>query len=48
MGLRIMNYRASTIGASLDIKPQGKRGTVVTCSLHLKNGPPTRPVRQPR
>ena len=24
MGLRIMNYRASTIGASLEIKPGGQ------------------------
>jgi signal transduction histidine kinase len=37
MGLRIMNYRANTIGASLDIQPQEKGGTVVMCSLPLKN-----------
>jgi signal transduction histidine kinase len=33
MGLRIMNYRASIIGASLEIKGVGTRGTLVTCSL---------------
>jgi signal transduction histidine kinase len=38
MGLRIMNYRANTIGASLEIKPQEKSGTIVTCSLPIKNG----------
>jgi signal transduction histidine kinase len=43
MGLRIMNYRASTIGASLNIEPQKKKGTIVTCSLPLGgNGRPTR------
>jgi signal transduction histidine kinase len=40
MGLRIMNYRASTIGASLDIKPE-KAGTLLTCALALKNGSKT-------
>jgi two-component system, NarL family, sensor histidine kinase UhpB len=39
MGLRIMNYRASTIGAKLEIKPLEKSGTVVTCALAIKNGP---------
>jgi signal transduction histidine kinase len=38
MGLRIMNYRANTIGASLEIKPQEKHGTIVTCYLLVKNG----------
>jgi signal transduction histidine kinase len=38
MGLRIMNYRANTIGATLEIKPQPKSGTIVTCSLPIKNG----------
>ncbi|SPE61320.1 hypothetical protein SBV1_650003 [Verrucomicrobia bacterium] len=33
MGLRIMNYRASTIGATLEITPQNQNGTLVTCSL---------------
>ena len=36
MGLRIMNYRASLIGASLEIKGTGPRGTRVTCSLPLE------------
>ena len=39
MGLRIMNYRASTIGATVDIKPLEKGGTTVTCTLPLKNSP---------
>jgi signal transduction histidine kinase len=39
MGLRIMNYRANTIGAVLDIKPMNKSGTLVTCVLPIKNGP---------
>ena len=38
MGLRIMNYRANTIGATLEIKPAEKSGTVVNCALPLKNG----------
>jgi len=33
MGLRIMNYRASLIGASLEIKSGGPHGTRVTCSV---------------
>ena len=36
MGLRIMNYRASLIGASLEIKGDGPQGTCVTCSLPLE------------
>jgi PAS domain S-box-containing protein len=35
MGLRIMNYRASLIGASLEIKAAGSNGTLVTCSMPL-------------
>ncbi len=38
MGLRIMNYRASTIGATLEIKPADNAGTLVYCALPLKNG----------
>jgi signal transduction histidine kinase len=38
MGLRIMNYRANTIGAQLEIKPHRGSGTIVTCALPLKNG----------
>jgi signal transduction histidine kinase len=36
LGLRIMNYRANTIGATLDIRPLDKKGTIVSCSLSLK------------
>ena len=36
MGLRIMNYRASLIGASLDIRAKGNHGTVVTCSVPVE------------
>jgi signal transduction histidine kinase len=44
MGLRIMNYRANTLGASLRIEPKPKEGTLLTCVLPLKNGSkPERP-----
>jgi two-component system, NarL family, sensor histidine kinase UhpB len=36
MGLRIMNYRASLIGASLEIKGVGTRGTRVTCEVPVE------------
>ena len=36
MGLRIMNYRASLIGGSLEIKGSGPRGTCVTCSVPIE------------
>ena len=36
MGLRIMNYRASLIGGSLEVKGMGQRGTRVTCSVPVK------------
>jgi two-component system sensor histidine kinase UhpB len=36
MGLRIMNYRASLIGASLEIKGAGAKGTRVTCSVPVE------------
>jgi signal transduction histidine kinase len=39
MGLRIMNYRARTVGASLEIQPLRGSGTVVTCSLPMKENP---------
>ena len=43
MGLRIMNYRASTIGATLNIEAFKKKGTIVTCVLPLvDNGRPIR------
>jgi signal transduction histidine kinase len=35
MGLRIMNYRASVINASLDVDSDGQSGTIVTCTLPL-------------
>ena len=38
MGLRIMNYRANVIGATLQIEPNHKSGTIVTCTLPIKNG----------
>ncbi|HXS69551.1 MAG TPA: response regulator [Candidatus Polarisedimenticolia bacterium] len=38
MGLRTMNYRANTIGATFDIRPNQKDGTIVTCVLPFKNG----------
>lgn len=43
MGLRIMNYRASTIGASFEIKPNQKSGTLVNCRLLLREYGPARP-----
>jgi signal transduction histidine kinase len=33
MGLKIMNYRASLIGASLEVKGLGPNGTLVTCII---------------
>jgi signal transduction histidine kinase len=33
MGLKIMNYRASLIGASLEVKGLGAKGTLVTCAI---------------
>jgi signal transduction histidine kinase len=33
MGLRIMNYRAGLIGASLDVKTAGVQGTRIVCTL---------------
>jgi len=38
MGVRIMNYRASLIGASLEIKGTEPDGTLVTCSLPVAEG----------
>jgi two-component system, NarL family, sensor histidine kinase UhpB len=35
MGLRIMNYRANLIDASLEIKPARPNGTMVSCSVPL-------------
>jgi PAS domain S-box-containing protein len=36
MGLRIMNYRANLIGASLEIVGKGEKGTLVTCSFPVE------------
>ena len=36
MGLRIMAYRSELIGAKLDVRGRSTRGTVVTCSLPLR------------
>jgi len=36
MGLRIMNYRASLIGGSLEIKGASPRGTRVVCTVPLE------------
>jgi two-component system sensor histidine kinase UhpB len=38
LGLRIMDYRARTIGGTLEIRPHGKSGTLVTCVLPVANG----------
>jgi signal transduction histidine kinase len=35
LGLEIMNYRANTIGATLEVQPGETKGTVVICSLPL-------------
>ncbi len=35
MGLRIMNYRANLIDATVEIKPGRPNGTVVTCTLPI-------------
>jgi hypothetical protein len=38
MGLRIMNFRARTIGGTLDIRANGNSGTIVTCTVpHLSS-----------
>lgn len=44
MGLRIMNYRANTIGAVFDIKPGSSNGSVATCVLPVRQSttPPPR------
>jgi signal transduction histidine kinase len=38
MGMHIMNHRASVIDASLRVRPNGRRGTIVSCTLVHKNG----------
>jgi signal transduction histidine kinase len=44
MGLRIMNYRANTVGATLEIKPLDKGGTLVTCVAPVRE--PHRPTNR--
>jgi len=36
MGLHIMNYRASMIGGTLDVRPGRIRGTAVTCTFPVR------------
>jgi len=36
LGLRIMHYRANSIGATLEIKSSDKSGTIVTCALPME------------
>ena len=36
MGLRIMNYRAHVIGATVSVRGQGEHGAIVTCSMPLR------------
>jgi signal transduction histidine kinase len=36
MGMHIMNYRARTIGATLEVHPGERRGTTITCSMPLQ------------
>lgn len=38
LGLRIMNYRAHLIGGTLEIRPNGNCGTLVSCMLRYVNG----------
>ena len=35
LGLKIMNYRAQTIGGNLEIRANGDSGTIVTCRIPL-------------
>jgi two-component system, LuxR family, sensor kinase FixL len=43
MGLRVMQYRADIIGATLDISPGSEGGTVVTCVLPESADQPNEP-----
>jgi signal transduction histidine kinase len=48
LGLRIMRYRANSIGATLDIRPMTGKGTVVSCSVPVErpaSRPPKRSIR---
>lgn len=37
MGIRSMKYRANIVGGKLDIRRNGKKGTIVTCIIPTKN-----------
>lgn len=37
LGIRLMRHRASLIGASLTIRPNTPKGTVVTCAVGIRN-----------
>jgi len=38
LGLKIMNYRARTLGGSLEIRANGDSGSVLTCAVPCVNG----------
>jgi signal transduction histidine kinase len=38
LGLQLMRHGASLAGASLDVRRNGQRGTIVTCKLNLQDG----------
>lgn len=42
MGLEIMKYRARTIGGQLRLKPDARKGTVITCVLPVPGRPKER------
>ena len=46
MGLRIMAYRAETIGATFNIERLPTRGTRITCTLPAEGGPSTNHVKK--
>jgi signal transduction histidine kinase len=48
MGLRIMNYRANTIDAALEIQPLQNAGTRVTCTVPIKTAGRTAAAPPPR
>jgi PAS domain S-box-containing protein len=41
MGIRVMRYRASVIGTTLDLKSEPGQGTQITCPFHPSAYPPT-------
>ena len=45
LGMRIMNYRAHTIDAELDIRPNGDTGTIVTCTWTALAKPKRAPAK---